>query len=99
MSFVRCHWSVLHCAQGTSVAPRLTRKPSGPLTKDLGQPTFAAEFCNITVARCSRGIRGSMNDQKAPLPMKQLIIFVLFSIAVIVGWNYLQDQIWPRPKK
>jgi YidC/Oxa1 family membrane protein insertase len=40
-----------------------------------------------------------MNDQKAPLPLKQLIIFVLFSLAVIVGWNYLQDQIWPRPKK
>ncbi len=39
-----------------------------------------------------------MNDNKAPLPMKQLIIFVIFSIAVIVGWNYIQDKIWPRQK-
>jgi YidC/Oxa1 family membrane protein insertase len=39
-----------------------------------------------------------MNDNKTPLPTRQLLLFMLISVAAIIGWNYVQDWIWPRPK-
>src|SRR5262249_46286684 len=40
-----------------------------------------------------------MNDQKSPLPVKQLVIFMIISVAAIVGWNYIQDLIWLPVKR
>jgi YidC/Oxa1 family membrane protein insertase len=40
-----------------------------------------------------------MNQNKAPIPIKQLVLFMIISVAAIVGWNYVQDLIWPRPKQ